>query len=84
MATAPRDWFPAKRFGWGWGLPRTWQGWAIFIGWFLVLVWGLVRFQHPGHPLTRVLWVLGMVLVLTGICWLTGEPPRWRWGDEER
>jgi hypothetical protein len=24
-----RYWFPAKRYGWGWGLPVTWQGWAV-------------------------------------------------------
>jgi len=22
-------WFPAKRYGWGWGIPVTWQGWAV-------------------------------------------------------
>lgn len=22
-------WFPAKRYGWGWGLPVTWQGWVV-------------------------------------------------------
>jgi hypothetical protein len=24
-----RYWFPAKRYGWGWGLPVTWQGWLV-------------------------------------------------------
>lgn len=23
-------WFPAKKFGWGWGLPKVWQGWVTF------------------------------------------------------
>ena len=22
----PRYWFPVKRYGWGWGLPGTWEG----------------------------------------------------------
>ena len=22
-------WFPAKRYGWGWGLPVRWQGWVV-------------------------------------------------------
>jgi len=22
-------WFPAKRFGWGWGPPTKWRGWAV-------------------------------------------------------
>lgn len=24
-------WFPAKRFGWGWGLPSAWQGWVVLL-----------------------------------------------------
>jgi len=24
-------WFPAKRYGLGWGLPSVWQGWATLI-----------------------------------------------------
>jgi len=23
-------WFPAMKYGVGWGLPITWQGWAVF------------------------------------------------------
>lgn len=25
-------WFPAKKYGYGWGLPVKWQGWVAFIG----------------------------------------------------
>ena len=28
----PRYWFPAKRYGWGWGLPAVWQGWVVLVG----------------------------------------------------
>lgn len=24
-------WFPAKRYGWGWGLPVAWQGWVVLL-----------------------------------------------------
>lgn len=30
-ATPPRYWFPAKTYGWGWGMPITWQGWLVFL-----------------------------------------------------
>ena len=31
MDRGPRKyWFPAKRYGYGWGLPGTWQGWLVF------------------------------------------------------
>ena len=29
MQTDPEYWFPAKRYGWGWGIPNTWQGWLV-------------------------------------------------------
>jgi hypothetical protein len=35
VAPDPKYWFPAKRYGWGWGFPVTWQGWlalAVFLG----------------------------------------------------
>lgn len=25
-------WFPAKKFGYGWGVPKTWQGWVALVG----------------------------------------------------
>ena len=33
-----RNWFRAKRYGWGWGLPITWQGWAFFISWLFTFI----------------------------------------------
>ena len=33
-------WFPAKRYGWGWGFPTVWQGQATLVGFILMLVAG--------------------------------------------
>ena len=30
-------WFPAKRYGWGWGLPISWQGWIVLIAYFTLI-----------------------------------------------
>lgn len=30
-------WFPAKKYGYGWGLPVTWQGWVVVVS-YLVLI----------------------------------------------
>ena len=41
MQNATRYWFPAKRYGWGWGFPITWEGWltlAVFSGWLPLVV----------------------------------------------
>ena len=76
-------WFPAKRYGWGWGIPSCWQGWmvlAVFAGLFLA---GFLLFP----PSRDIGLYLAYVAILTGslvaICWIKGEPPRWRWGDDK-
>ncbi len=75
-------WFPAKRYGWGWGLPRRWQGWVVMVA-FLAVVggWLAVVAGNPGRfgPLTPALVLIAGGL-LVAICWWKGEPPRWRWG----
>ena len=44
-------WFRAKEYGWGWGLPLTWQGWVVFAAFFLLVISGaLVLLQNMGLP----------------------------------
>jgi hypothetical protein len=76
-------WFPAKRYGWGWGVPSVWQGWATLIIYLCLIVAGAIIFP-PGEELTTfiALTVL-LTLILIVICWVKGEPPRWRWGDDK-
>jgi len=77
-----RYWFPAKRYGWGWGPPITWQGWVVLCIWILATAVAAVRLM-PRH-LVGFLSVTGlMVLLLLTICYWKGEPPRWRWGDDD-
>ncbi len=82
-------WFPAKRYGYGWGLPCAWQGWVV-MGLFLVLqVGGAFAIMGSGRkvPPARVGWFVAYSFVLAGllicVCRLKGETPRWRWGGEE-
>lgn len=78
----PDYWFPAKTYGWGWGPPRTWQGWAVLAAYAALLVLGFVIFPPPGQT-TAFLVLTGVAsALLVAICWLKGEPPRWRWGGD--
>lgn len=77
-------WFPAKRFGWGWGLPVMWQGWLVFIAFLALLPAGRFFLPHRRLLITYPAYVIALCALLTGICWMKGEPPRWRWGDKER
>lgn len=76
----PRYWFPAKRYGWGWGLPCTWQGWLVLVG-YLGLMVGAARLCPPEKSMMGfAAAVLVLSAGLVAICWWKGEPPRWRWG----
>ena len=77
-------WFPAKRYGWGWGLPVKWQGWLAVTMYVAFMVIVAIRFS----PITELSTFLALLLlgsVFFGfVCWWKGETPRWRWGEKER
>jgi hypothetical protein len=81
MQTAPqRYWFPTKRYGWGWGMPSSWQGWVVLAIWLVIV--------GVGAPITasHSMWIFGAFMVvmcagITAICFAKGEPPKWRWGN---
>ena len=72
-------WFPAKSYGWGWGLPATWQGWLVLATYTLLMI--AAGFLFP--PDTQFTAFIASVAVLSAllvfVCWLKGEPPSWRW-----
>lgn len=75
MDTPRRYGSPAKRHGWGWGLPTCWQGWAVFAAYAASLA--LIRRWLPpatDHALFLTAIVIATGLLLT-VCWLKGEPP---------
>jgi hypothetical protein len=79
----PTFWFPAKRYGWGWGLPVRWQGWLVFVG-YLALVYAGISYLIPRQAaLSFFLYVAVLTAVLILIVALKGERPlRWRWGRQ--
>ena len=73
-------WSRAKRYGWGWGWPAAWQGWMVLSAFFALLGADAIVFP-PGTSLAAFLDYVGVLsALLIAICWLKGEPPRWRWG----
>jgi hypothetical protein len=77
-----RYWFPAKRYGWGWGFPITWQGWVVLLVWLAILYPGAV-WTVSRHWALFTIFIIAMTTSLFAICYAKGEPPRWRWGDEK-
>jgi len=75
-APPPRYWFPRKPpgHGWGWGLPLTWQGWVVFLGFFVLLIVGAVLIL-PDSAFYFEAYVAGLCALLIFICVKKGEPP---------
>ena len=74
-------WFPSKRYGWGWGLPIVWQGWAVLLAYSAAIVTAAVLLLPAQHAAFGVLVAI-CTAVLIFACWLKGEKPRWRWGGK--
>ncbi len=83
MPETTNYWFRAKRYGWGWGLPTAWQGWVV-LALFTAAIAALGVGLMPAHPRAFGLGTAVTTFALVAVCWLKGEPPRWRWGDSQR
>jgi hypothetical protein len=80
LSDGKRYWFPAKRIGWGWGPPSTWEGWVVLLAFFVSLGMSARRLlpEDPG----KFAWVAVLTSgVLIAICFVKGEPPGGRGGD---
>ena len=73
-------WFPAKRYGYGWGFPRRWQGWVVMLAYFGALL--APRFYASEHVGLFVAYAFGVTALLIAICIWKGEAPKWRWGKD--
>ncbi len=64
----------------------AWQGWAVLAAYVALLTAGSVTLLLRESVLSLVffaLWVAGLSALLIAICWIQGERPRWRWGDDD-
>lgn len=86
----PSYWFRAKRYGWGWSLPASWQGWLVLGLYVLLSIGGALGLlplltADPLLYLVAFLAYIGLLSVLLFlICLWKGEPPHWRWGNRVR
>lgn len=75
-------WFPAKRYGWGWGPPCTWQGWVVVAVYAIVIAIGAPMLVRKYSVEAAVAFSIVLSIILALVCWWKGEKPGWRWGDK--
>ena len=79
----PRHWFPAKRYGWGWGLPSTWEGWVVLAVYLPLLIAFTLLVLSDRYPFWCWAALGTLIATFIAICWWKGEPPKWRGGGGE-
>jgi hypothetical protein len=73
-------WFPAKTYGWDWGLPTVWQEWLDFAVASVLSAAAVFIVPAVAHPFYSQGYTVVILLLLVAVSWLKGEPPRWRFG----
>ncbi len=76
------EWFAPKRFGYGAGLPISWQGWALtaaFAGGSLLIAIKLST-RSTAAVAAVALLLIGFIVIAAKT---TRGGWRWRWGDDD-
>ncbi len=77
------EWFAPQRHGYGTGLPISWQGWAVLVGFLLVVIVGGIVLV-PRSELAFLALVLPLTVAFLLIAKNTTRGGwRWRWGDDQ-
>lgn len=80
-----KPWFRAKKYGYGWRLPATWQGWVVLIAYFAFVIGNFIRIDRYSHSASDTLrpYIIQTILIsiiFLVIVYFTGEKPKWRFG----
>ena len=76
------EWFAPKRYGYGSGVPISWQGWALSLGFVAVTI--LLSLRLANRPFQLIAALAPFLFVFIIICARTTRGGwRWRWGDKD-
>lgn len=76
------EWFAPKRYGYGAGMPISWQGWAVTL--VYVAIAGLIAARFRENFLQFLALVIPVTTTFIVIAARTTRGGwRWRWGDED-
>jgi hypothetical protein len=76
MSSERMYWFPRKSYGWGWGLPSSWQGWGVVAVFLVLFAIGFLIFPASTELASLLAYVAVLTSLLIAVCWLKGEPLR--------
>lgn len=82
QSKAKKYWFPAKKYGWGWGVPSAWQGWVTIMIYLGSISSSAYMFPPDEKMALFIFLTIVLSVLLIVVCWIKGEPPKWRWGKQ--
>ena len=83
MKAEQKYWFQARHYGWGWGFPNGIAGWLVLTAYGILVIAGLLVFPPDTARDSFVVYMICLFAVLIVVCWLKGQPPKWRWGKKD-
>jgi hypothetical protein len=79
-----KPWFRVKRYGYGAGLPCSWEGWAVMAIYLaIVVIVAVLGSPHvEAHPFAYFAAITAPTALLVFIAWRKSDGP-WRWRNGE-
>ena len=75
-------WFAPRHYGYGTGMPITWQGWLLSLALVAALALAFALFgNNDWRALTIVVPAILIYLIVAALTTKGGL--RWRWGEDE-
>ncbi|GAB3481290.1 hypothetical protein [Marinomonas epiphytica] len=72
-------WFPAKKNGWGWAKPQTWQGWLSQLLYLSSVALTSYLIDPKEELLNWSIVTVCLTLCLLFLYLVKGEAPSWKW-----
>ncbi|MBI5941354.1 MAG: hypothetical protein HY859_13095 [Caulobacterales bacterium] len=78
-----KPWFHPKRYGYGAGLPCSWEGWLVLFAFMGVIAGVSYGFDDSHWRLRAATGLLAFVALVVIVVAKTRGGWRWRWGQGE-
>jgi hypothetical protein len=77
-----KPWFRVKRYGFGAGVPCSWEGWALLAAFLIIVIASAVMFTDR-EPLLHFGVVVVSTAIVIVVSWCKSDGPwKWRWGQD--
>jgi hypothetical protein len=81
MSDGP-EWFAPKRYGYGSGMPISWQGWVLTIAFFALVIGCGIPLRNRPLEMIAIMVPFTVAFILISARTTRGGW-RWRWGEDD-